>query len=113
MPYYQADCGSLEIYMRDSRTLLVVFATSRDRQEINTKLSMLHGGGPRTPEPVSAGGFRTPLIRSVGSKALNGFREEIWTAQRRWQAREISNVSLAPSAYIRSEVEFYSSPTSA
>ncbi|KAH7092832.1 beach-domain-containing protein [Auriculariales sp. MPI-PUGE-AT-0066] len=82
---------ALEIYMRDSRTLLVVFSSSKERQEISTKLTMLHGGGHKTPEPVSAGGFRTPLIRSVGSKALTGFREEIWTAQRRWQAREISN----------------------
>jgi len=82
----------LEIYMCDSRTLLVVFATAKDRQDINAKLTMLHGGGLKPPEPHSAGGFRTPLIRSVGSKVLTGFREEIWTAQRRWQAREISNV---------------------
>ncbi|KZV83556.1 beach-domain-containing protein [Exidia glandulosa HHB12029] len=80
---------ALEIYMRDSRTLLVVFSTPRDRQDMHARLNVV--SGPKTPDPGSAGGFRTPLLRNVSSKVLKGFGDEIWTAQRRWQAREISN----------------------
>lgn len=76
--------------MRDSRTLLVVFSTPKERQDIHTRLNVM--SGPKTPDPGSAGGFRTPLLRNVSSKMLTGFRDEIWTAQRRWQAREISTV---------------------
>jgi hypothetical protein len=82
----------LEIYMRDSRTLLVVFATAKDRHAIHAKL--LSFQSTRTPEPTP-GPLKTALLSRVSAKVLTGFRDEIWTAQRKWQAREISNVHFA------------------
>lgn len=37
---------------------------------------------------------RTPLLGKMSAKILSGMRDELSTAQRKWQAREISNVGL-------------------
>ena len=38
---------------------------------------------------------RTPLLGRMGSRVLSGFRaDELSTATRKWQARELSNVCL-------------------
>jgi len=82
---------SLEIYFKDSRSLLVVFASRKSRQDFSDKLTSsvsLHIQGP----PRSPLVLKTPLLGMVGSRVLNGFKDEIGTAQRKWQAREISNV---------------------
>lgn len=81
----------LEIYFKDSRSLLVVFASRKSRQDFSDKLTSsvsfhIHGP-PRSPLVL-----KTPLLGMVGSRVLNGFKDEIGTAQRKWQAREISNV---------------------
>lgn len=48
----------------------------------------------QTTEPRTASFIRTPLLSSAGSKVWMGFRaDELSTAQRKWQTREISNVS--------------------
>jgi len=36
--------------------------------------------------------LRTPLLSRVSARVFTGGRDEISTAQRKWQAREISNV---------------------
>lgn len=81
--------------MRDSRTLLIVFATNKERQDMHGKLTWLLGSktsDPNTPNATSA--ISAQFLGLVSAKMLTGYREEIWTAQRKWQAREISNVSL-------------------
>lgn len=77
--------------MRDSRSVFVVFPTQKDRQEVHSKLTFLLS--MRTGDtPGSPGMIRTPLLSRVSARVFTGARDEIATAQRRWQAREISNV---------------------
>lgn len=85
--------SSLEIYLRDTRSLLVVFGSKQDRQVIHNRLvsiqSTLGVNDSLTPSVL-----RTPLLSKVSARLFSGFRDEVSTAQRRWQAREISNVSV-------------------
>ncbi|OCH84794.1 beach-domain-containing protein [Obba rivulosa] len=99
---------ALEIYFRDSRSLLVVFLEKRQRREIDDRLSTLVSRpsvDSLTPGLMASPGglmspLRSPLVGRIGSKVgstlnatvLSGFRmDELATAQRKWQAREISN----------------------
>ncbi|RDB25611.1 Beige 1 [Hypsizygus marmoreus] len=82
---------ALEIYFKDSRSLLIVFLDKKKRFEIDHRLASIIGrhvsDGPLTP-----GLHRTPMLGRMGSKVLSSFRaDELSTAQRKWQAREISN----------------------
>lgn len=44
-------------------------------------------------ENLTPGILKTPLFGKVSARVLSGFRmDELATAQRKWQAREISNV---------------------
>ena len=88
--------------------MLVVFITKDKRQSMGDKLTHMVSGNERygdslTPGGLSGGILKSPMIgrlsarvgARVGGRALMGFRpDELLTAQRRWQAREISNVSL-------------------
>ncbi|EMD36591.1 hypothetical protein CERSUDRAFT_115625 [Gelatoporia subvermispora B] len=99
---------ALEIYFRDSRSLLVVFLEKRQRQETDDRLSALVGRpsvDSLTPGLLASPGglmspLRSPLVGRIGNRVgatlnasvLSGFRmDELATAQRKWQAREISN----------------------
>ena len=79
--------------MKDSRSVFIVFPTQKDRQDIHSKLTFLLRLG--NDPTISPGGplLRTPLLTRVSARVFTGGRDEISTAQRRWQAREISNVS--------------------
>ncbi|CCM01782.1 uncharacterized protein FIBRA_03849 [Fibroporia radiculosa] len=98
----------LEIYFKDSRSLLVVFLDKRQRQDINDRLSSLVYRLNAEPPPPSPGMLKSPLLSpmlspmvgrlsgklsaSLSAKVLSGLRiDELSTAQRKWQAREISN----------------------
>jgi len=83
--------------MKDSRSVFIVFPTQKDRQEIHFKLTFLLGSRPGNDPSLSPGGamLRTPLLSRVSARVFTGGRDEISTAQRKWQAREISNVGLA------------------
>ena len=96
---YSTSCNSfrpqglsfrLEIYFKDSRSLLVVFTDRKRRQDLYQRLCLILGRDPAdlvTPGPKRSSTFR------LSAKVLLGFREDILsTAQRKWQAREISNV---------------------
>ena len=85
----------LEIYFRDSRSLLVVFLDRKQRREITSRLSHILGrlGG----DPGSAGIMKSPFTRKLSgrlsARILPGFgQDELSVAQRKWQSREISNV---------------------
>ncbi|KAF5370942.1 hypothetical protein D9615_009793 [Tricholomella constricta] len=82
---------ALEIYFKDSRSLLFVFLDKKKRSEIDQRLASIIG--KHSPEASLTPGLRkTPLLGLMGSRALSGFRtDELYTAQRKWQAREISN----------------------
>jgi hypothetical protein len=74
---------------------LIVFSDKKCRRDMHQRLSSL-----MTKEPVrelrTAGILRTPLFGPVGAKVLMGFRaDELSIAQRKWQTREISTVSVA------------------
>ncbi|QRW11722.1 beige protein [Ceratobasidium sp. AG-Ba] len=81
----------LEFYFKDNRTALIVCATPDARQQILNKIAFVQARS--NLDSVSPGGFRSPLITRVSARvavALQG-RDEVATATRRWQAREISN----------------------
>ncbi|KAH9919489.1 beach-domain-containing protein [Epithele typhae] len=85
---------ALELYFRDSRSLLVVFVDRKQRREMTGRLTSIirsFGG-----DPGSAGLMKSPFTGKLsgrfGGKYLNGFgSDELSIAQRKWQSREISN----------------------
>ncbi|KDR79337.1 hypothetical protein GALMADRAFT_223566 [Galerina marginata CBS 339.88] len=84
---------ALEIYFKDSRSLLIVFLDQKRRSELEQRLSTIVGRSYSeiTPGP-NAQIQRTPVFGRMGSRMLSGFRsDELSTATRKWQAREISN----------------------
>ena len=83
--------SSLEIYLRDTRSLLVVFGSKQDRQIIHSRLLSIQSAFS-VNDSLTPSVLRTPLISKVSARLFSGFRDEISTAQRKWQAREISNV---------------------
>nr|VWO93939.1 G protein beta subunit Gib2 [Ganoderma boninense] len=89
---------ALEIYFRDSRSLLVVFSDRKQRREITGRLS--HIIGRTGNDPGSAGLARSPFVGRLSSKVTSAFSAkmvsgfgsaELSVAQRKWQSREISN----------------------
>lgn len=98
--------SSLELYFRDSRSLLVVFPKRAERQATNERLQYSISGRSVQDSLTPGGGglLKSPLVNRLSARVsatarasakVMGFRlDELSTAQRRWQAREISNVSL-------------------
>ncbi|KAF8315416.1 beach-domain-containing protein [Clavulina sp. PMI_390] len=88
--YLFRDVG-LEIYFKDSRSLLCVFGSKKERQPVIAKLQKILNK-PSTSSTASASLLRTPLVSLIPTSAKSFFNQPgIDTAQRRWQAREISN----------------------
>ncbi|KAF8327734.1 beach-domain-containing protein [Cantharellus anzutake] len=82
---------SLEIYFRDSRSLLCVFPNKLDRQAVLSKLQKVMTKTAAESSAATAT-FRSPLLNLVSATGrIYQNRPEIDVAQRRWQAREISN----------------------
>lgn len=83
---------ALEIYFKDSRSLLVVFLDKKKRSDIESRFTSIINRNNADPA-LSAVQPRTPLLLSrMGSRVLSNFRmDELGTATRKWQAREISN----------------------
>ncbi|VDB88447.1 unnamed protein product [Peniophora sp. CBMAI 1063] len=88
---------ALEVYFRDSCSLLVVFLTPKHRTDMQQRLNAILGinnptlAAPRTPNPL-----KSPFVGRVmgSSRAFSMFRaDQLSTAQRKWQARELSNFS--------------------
>ncbi|KAG8759860.1 hypothetical protein FRC14_004821 [Serendipita sp. 396] len=84
---------ALEIYMKDSRSIFVVFPTHRDRQEINNKFSHLMSIRAASDAVTSPAAplIRSPFLSRVTARVFTGARDEVASARSRWQAREISN----------------------
>lgn len=85
----------LEFYFKDNRTVLIVCATPDARQQILNKVAFVQARS--SLESISPGGFRSPLMSRVSARVTVAFqgKDEVSTATRRWQAREISNVRCA------------------
>ncbi|KAF8233255.1 beach-domain-containing protein [Tricholoma matsutake] len=82
---------ALEIYFKDSRSLLIVFLMEKKRVEIDRRLTEIIGRHS-SEVALTPGLPRTPKTPRIGSKVMSEFRaDELSAAQRRWQAREISN----------------------
>ena len=103
----QRDSVSLEVYFKDNRSLLIVCASKKRRQEIGDKLSekiaLRVQNDSRSPLL-----FRNPLIGKASARVMVNVRDELYTAQRKWQAREISNVSFSALSSGRPELSFSS-----
>ncbi|KAH9896772.1 beach-domain-containing protein [Cubamyces lactineus] len=89
---------ALEIYFRDSRSLLVVFLDRKQRHEITGRLNNIItrlGGDPLTPGLLKSpfvGRLSAKVSSAFSAKVLSGFnQDELSIAQRKWQSREISN----------------------
>jgi len=81
----------------------MVFLDKAKRSDFETRLSSILGR-PYSDLVVTPGfgPLRTPLLGRMGSKMLSGFKsDELSTATRKWQAREISNVSKDQSYFFR------------
>ena len=94
---------SFEIYFKDSRSLLIVFLDKKKRCDLEQHLSTILGRPysdiAHTPGPASL--QRTPIFGEMGSRMLSGFKsDELSTATRRWETREISNVCIVFSIMI-------------
>lgn len=93
--------GRIEIYFQDSISLFLVFLDKKGRQAAHHRLSAVLQNRVSV-EPQSSGLLRSPgfpaIFGRVGAKVLSGLRpDELSIAQRKWQTREMSNVSvLAP-----------------
>ncbi|KZT25814.1 beach-domain-containing protein [Neolentinus lepideus HHB14362 ss-1] len=83
----------LEFYFRNNRSLLVVFANKQQRLDMTQRLSLSVTSRATGDSLTPAGNIlKTPLLGKMSAKVLGGLRaDELATAQRRWQAREISN----------------------
>jgi hypothetical protein len=84
----------LELYFKDSRSLLVVFLNRQQRERFNRRVAdaLPSVNNPNTPSTPAAF-LRTPLLGRATARVFSGFRgDELSSAQRKWQAREISNV---------------------
>lgn len=87
---------SLEIFFKDSRTLLAVFLDGAHRHDVSQRLQGIitrHS----THEHVSTLGLvlremSIAMPKGKGRAALTAHEKALATAQRRWQDREISNV---------------------
>ncbi|KAJ1300253.1 hypothetical protein OPQ81_005082 [Rhizoctonia solani] len=81
----------LEFYFKDNRTVLIVCATPDARQQILNKIAFVQARS--SLESITPGGFRSPLINRMSARVTLALqsRDEVSTATRRWQAREISN----------------------
>ncbi|KAI0029515.1 beach-domain-containing protein [Vararia minispora EC-137] len=86
---------ALEIYFRDSRSLLVAFLAPKQRGDMQQRLSSILNiqtsvsSALRTPNPL-----RSPFVTRMmnSAKVFSTFREDgLLSAQRRWQTRELSN----------------------
>ena len=86
----------LEIYLKDSRSVLLVFTDRRKRADMDRRLSSAISGRSvtlTTTTGLTPSGLITPFASRFGARVLAGFGlDELSTAQRKWQAREISNV---------------------
>ncbi|KAL4252230.1 hypothetical protein ABKN59_005526 [Abortiporus biennis] len=96
---------ALEIYFKDSRSLLVVFLDKAQRQATNDRLSSISNGRYSGDLLTPGGLLKSPMVVSplmgrlsarvsarVSARTLMPFRaDELSSAQRKWQAREISN----------------------
>lgn len=96
--YYWANADEnpcrLEVYFKDSRSLLVVFLDKKKRSETERRFTNIIEKNNADPALTSTLP-RTPLFSRMGSRVLSNFRsDELSSATRRWQAREISNVRL-------------------
>ena len=107
----------LEIYFKDSRSLLVVFLDKKRRSDFELHLPSIMGRPPSElvmSPGVASQSQRTPLLGRMGSRMMSGFRvDELSSATRKWQSRELSNVCLVIarafcSLFILASLFFYS-----
>ena len=85
----------LEIYFKDSRSLLVVFLDKKKRTDFENRLSSTVDRPQPDVGANSGPAARPQSFVKMGSRLLTGFRlDELSTATRRWQSRELSNVGI-------------------
>ncbi|KAG8984948.1 hypothetical protein FRB94_005904 [Tulasnella sp. JGI-2019a] len=89
--YLFRDVG-LEMYFKDSRSILVVFSNKSSRQSTLAKFDVAKMQGLNVMSPIVSA-TRAPLISRVSESLSSAFQghDEMASAQRKWQNREISN----------------------
>lgn len=85
---------ALEIYFRDSRSLLIVFLDKKKCADMNLRIATIITSHSASGLGHTPGILKTPVLGRISARVLLGLRpDELLTAQRKWQAREISNFS--------------------
>ena len=96
-------CGRLELYFSDKANFLIVFRDARERQTVVQKLSSKNDRRDAISRSV-IGNFVTDTV----SKAMDKSELQLEAMTRKWQAREISNVSdqSHTGAVLRRDLQF-------
>ncbi|KAH9975416.1 beach-domain-containing protein [Lactifluus volemus] len=86
---------ALEIYLKDSRSVLLVFTDRKKRIDMDRRLSSAINGrslAATSSTGLTPGLLKSPFASLVSARVIAGFRaDELSTAQRKWQTKEISN----------------------
>lgn len=82
---------ALELYFKNSRSLLIVFPNKKLRQEICDRITKAIANSNISLSRSPLLFQRSPLVGKMHARVLSGVRDELSIAQRKWQAREISN----------------------
>lgn len=103
--YWMTCHGRIEIYFQDSISLFLVFLDKKHRQLAHQRLSAILQKRASV-EPQSSALLKSPgfpaIIGRMGARVLSGLRsDELSIAQRKWQTREISNVSFRYESLLR------------
>lgn len=89
---YSSGWCSLEIYFKDSRSLLIVLLDQKRRSEIDHRLTTIIAR--HSPEQfMNPNILKSPMFGKMSQIVLSGLKsDELASATRKWQARDISNV---------------------
>lgn len=80
---------ALELYFSDKRNFLVVFGDKRERQAVVQRIS-----GKKDHRDAISKSIIGNFVLDTVAKAMDKGEQQLEALQRKWQNREISNVSI-------------------
>lgn len=80
---------ALELYFSDKRNFLVVFGDKRERQAVVQRIN-----GKKDHRDAISKSIIGNFVLDTVAKAMDKSEQQLEALQRKWQNREISNVSI-------------------